>query len=86
MPEPSVDDNQRYDLAPTPFDELLQILIQDLEGKDYAIKATVTVPTIPAALPVMPFMLCWPIYIWDQDYDTASGIAIWSYNPNGAIQ
>ncbi|NLV38979.1 MAG: RagB/SusD family nutrient uptake outer membrane protein [Bacteroidales bacterium] len=69
--EPSVDDNQRYDLAPTPFDELLQILIQDLEGcKDYAIKAygnkayntgRITRDAIHALLA--------DLYLWDQDYD-----------------
>ncbi|HOQ58730.1 MAG TPA: RagB/SusD family nutrient uptake outer membrane protein, partial [Bacteroidales bacterium] len=69
--EPSVDDNQRYDMAPTPFDELLQILIQDLEGcKDYAIKAygnkayntgRITRDAIHALLA--------DLYLWDQDYD-----------------
>lgn len=68
--EPSIDDNQRYDLAPTPFDDLLQILIQDLEAcKDYAIKAygnkayntgRITRDAIYALLA--------DFYLWDEDY------------------
>jgi len=68
--EPSVDDNQRYNLAPTPFKELLQILIHDLEAcKDYAIKAygnkayntgRITRDAIHALLA--------DFYLWDEDY------------------
>lgn len=68
--QPSIDDNQAYDLEPTPFDELLQILIQDLEAcKDYAIKAygNKTYNTGRITRDAIHALLA-DLYLWAEDY------------------